>query len=35
MKFVDFLLESESSYKKAINFDEAIKLFKENCSNMD
>lgn len=35
MKFVDFLLESESSYKKAISFDEAIKLFKENCSNMD
>lgn len=35
MKFINYLTENNKQYKNAINIEEALKLIKENCSNMD
>lgn len=34
MKFADFILESASNYKTSISMDEAINLYKSNCTNV-
>lgn len=35
MKFAEYLIENDKHYKNSINIEEALKLIKKHCSNMD